>query len=74
MTGQRNFLRIADRLHENSGEKNVFDHFSTAKSENFPTVNFCTAQFFLYNLITNKAGEIEVAESNHIMKNFPSSL
>ena len=45
--------------------------FFTAKCGNF-YFEFCTLFFFLYDLITNKARKLEVAESNLIMQNIPT--
>ena len=45
--------------------------FSSMKSGN---LNFALQFFFLYDPTTNKAGKLEVAESNLIIQNNPSPL
>ena len=66
----RNILSLADGLHDRISEtKNGFEFFFSAKCGKF---EFCIFRFVY--LITNKARKIEVAESNLIMENMPSSL
>ena len=48
-------------------------NFFTVKSGSF-SLKFCIFRFFLYDLFTKKARKLEVAESNPILDNIPSSL
>ena len=58
-------------LTELSGKKIVFEHFFTAKLKTFVFLAFL---IFLYDLFTNKARKLEVAEWNPIMEKIPISL
>ena len=67
-TGRRNFLSLANGLLDKTPEtKNGFERLLTAKSGNFlfKFCNFLKYQFFfLFDLFTNKARQLKVAESN----------
>ena len=66
-TGQRNFLRLGDGLFDRtSGTKNRFWAFYAAKSKHLLSFDFFS--FF------NNGRNLEIAESNTIMKNICSSL
>ena len=72
INSQRNFLGLEEGLHDRTPErKNVLNICFTSKSAKF---SFCTFQFFLNDLFTNKARKLEVAKSNLIIENISSSL
>ena len=71
-TGQRNFLRLGDGLFDRmSGTKNWFWAFLL---RNRNILSFAFFSFFLYDLFTNNGRNLEIAESNPIMKYICSSL
>ena len=73
ITGQQIFLSLGDEfLNGTFVAKNDFEVFIYCEVENF--FNFALLVFFLCDLFTNKARELEVAEPYLIMKNISISF
>ena len=70
-TAQRNCSSLGVGLLERTFETKMVLNFFTAKLK---LLILPLSVFFLFDLITNKARKLEVAESHHVMENFPISL